>query len=292
MQFFDLQYFADGGGDGVASAQTGAQSQTDGANGTGEQSAQEDKEALRRADYETKIKGEYKDYYKQDVEKAIKSRFKDHDALAKKAARVDEYAPLMNMLADKYGVTDAGDINAVMAALENDESFYEEEAMRKGFTVEQLKEVKQLERDSRAYKHLLEQNEMETRARETYSQWVNEAETVKGLYPDFDLDAEVNSDETGERFVNLLGKGVSVRQAYELIHMDDLMSGAMQKTANVVREQTFNEIRTRGMRPSENGGAGNAAAKTGALDPAKMTKAQRDEIARRARNGERITLRE
>ena len=290
MQFFKLQYFAEGGGEGGAPAATGAQ--TEGITGTNEQSEQKDAEALRRSDYESKIKGEYKDYYKQDVEKAIKSRFKDHDALVKKAARVDEYTPLMSMLAEKYGIADAEDIKAVMTALENDESFYEEEAMREGLTVEQLKRFKQLERDSKAYQHLLYQNDIEDKARETYSKWVNEAESVKALYPDFDLDAEVNAEETGERFINLLSKGVDVKQAYELIHMDELMSGAMQKTANVVREQTFNEIRTRGMRPSENGGAGNAAAKTGALDPAKMTKAERDKIARRARNGERITFRE
>lgn len=290
MQFFKLQYFAEGGGEGGAPAAAGAQ--TEGITGADEQGEQKDAEALRRSDYESKIKGEYKDYYKQDVEKAIKSRFKDHDVLVKKAARVDEYTPLMSMLAEKYGIADAGDIKAVMTALENDESFYEEEAMREGLTVEQLKRFKQLERDSKAYQHLLYQNDIEDKARETYSKWVNEAESVKALYPDFDLDAEVNAEETGERFINLLSKGVDVKQAYELIHMDELMSGAMQKTANVVREQTFNEIRTRGMRPSENGGAGNAAAKTGALDPAKMTKAERDKIARRARNGERITFRE
>ena len=78
MQFFKLQYFAEGGGEGGAPAATGAQ--TEGITGTNEQSEQKDAEALRRSDYESKIKGEYKDYYKQDVEKAIKSRFKDHDA--------------------------------------------------------------------------------------------------------------------------------------------------------------------------------------------------------------------
>lgn len=287
MQLFKLQFFADGaegsvGGEGAAEtgAQTDVQAEvTD---------TRTDEQKL--ADYNALVKGEYKDFYKKDVEKAVKSRFKDHEALSAKAKRADSTEPLLEMLAARYGLQDTSDVQGIIDALDNDDAFYIDEAERNGMTVEQYRKMERLQRDSTMYHRMMRDQAAQQKANETYQGWIDQAEQLQNYYPDFNLDNEVNNEETGERFVSMLSKGIDVKTAYEIIHMDELMGGAMAKTANVVREKTYNEIRTRGMRPSENGGAGNAAAKPMQLDPAKMTKKQRDEYARRAMRGETITF--
>lgn len=288
MQLFKLQFFADGaeggvGGEGAAdtvAAQTDIQTEvTD---------TRTDEQKL--ADYNALVKGEYKDFYKKDVEKAVKSRFKDHEALSAKAKRADSTEPLLEMLAARYGLQDTSDVQGIIDALDNDDAFYIDEAERNGMTVEQYRKMERLQRDSTMYHRMMRDQAAQQKANETYQGWIDQAEQLQNYYPDFNLDNEVNDEETGERFVSMLSKGIDVKTAYEIIHMDELMGGAMAKTANVVREKTYNEIRTRGMRPSENGGAGNAAAKPMQLDPAKMTKKQRDEYARRAMRGETITF--
>lgn len=287
MQLFKLQFFADGAEGGVGG---------EGAADTGEQTdiqtevtdTRTDEQKL--ADYNALVKGEYKDFYKKDVEKAVKSRFKDHEALSAKAKRADSTEPLLEMLAARYGLQDTSNVQDIIDALDSDDSFYIDEAERNGMTVEQYRKMERLQRDSTMYHRMMRDQAAQQKANETYQGWIDQAEQLQNYYPDFNLDNEVNNEETGERFVSMLSKGIDVKTAYEIIHMDELMGGAMAKTANVVREKTYNEIRTRGMRPSENGGAGNAAAKPMQLDPAKMTKKQRDEYARRAMRGETITF--
>lgn len=51
------------------------------------------------------------------------------------------------MLAQKYGV-DPGDLEKLSSAIEEDDSYYEDEATRRGLTVQQLKEMKRIEREN------------------------------------------------------------------------------------------------------------------------------------------------
>ena len=86
-----------------------------------------------------------------------------------------------------------------------------------------------------------------------------------------------------------LKSGVDVRTAYEVAHHDEIISGAMQFTAQKVKEKTVNDIRARGMRPSE-GGLGEHPAGEGQLDVTKLTRQQRADMAKRASRGEIINL--
>ena len=57
---------------------------------------------------------------------------------------------------------------------------------------------------------------------------------VKEVYPTFDLEKEAGNPE----FAALLKRGVSMKQAFEVLHMDELMQGAMQYTAAKVQQTT------------------------------------------------------
>ena len=116
------------------------------------------------------------------------------------------------------------------------------------------------------------------------------AAAAAGIYPGLSLEAEANDPETGEQFMRLLSSGVDVRTAYEVIHKDDIISGAMHYTAQKVKEKTVNDIRARGLRPQENGAQGSTAAKVVKSDPKSWTDKDMDEVIRRVAAGERIVL--
>ena len=53
----------------------------------------------------------------------------------------------LELLAKKYGV-DANDTEALNKAIEEDDAYYEEEALEKGITVQQLKEIRRMEKEN------------------------------------------------------------------------------------------------------------------------------------------------
>lgn len=247
-----------------------------------------DSSAARTAEFEKLIKGQYKAEFDARTQKIINERFKHTKELEQQAGKVKELAPLLDMLAGKYGV-DGSDVSALVKAVTEDDSYYEQEAMDKGLSVEQLKHIKQIERENAAFKRAAQDRERQASADRIYAQWQQQSDTTKQIYPGFDLQAETGHPETGQRFLSLLKSGVDVQTAYEVIHKDELITHAMYTTAQAVESKVVNDIRARGLRPQENGGSGSGAFVT-KKDPKTFTKKDRDEISRRVLRGERIEL--
>jgi hypothetical protein len=243
----------------------------------------------REAEFEKLIKGEYKDLYEKRFKQGLDARFKQQKAMEEQLNASKAFDPVREMLATKYGV-DGTDANAILKALEEDNSFYEEEAMAKGMSIEQVKQFHKLERENAAFKRSMQEQQAREQAAQRFQQLTQQGEALKQVYPNFDLQAEANDPASGQRFRALLNSGVDVRTAYEVIHMNDIMGGAMQYTAQTIQQKTINDIRARGMRPAENGAGGNAAAAVVKSDPKKFTRKDRDEISRRVMRGERIEL--
>jgi len=243
-----------------------------------------DKDA-NRAEFERLIKGDYRDAFGERVQRIIDERFKGVKGLEE---RVESMAPLMDMLASRYNVK-ADDVPALLKALEQDSGFYEQEAMEKGMTVEQLREFKQMERENARFREMLNRQRQQEEANRTYGEWMRQGEELKGIYPGFDMAAEARHPETGQQFLALLKNHVPIRTAYEVIHKDEIMGGAMHYTAQQVRKQTVDDIRTRGLRPEENGAGGQGPAQVKA-DVRSLTKEDRREIERRVMRGERIVF--
>lgn len=249
-----------------------------------------DTQEQRRAEFERLIKDEYKDLFDERAQQIVNARFKEVKALEAQANQAKALSPVVDMLASKYGV-DGSNIDALVKAIQEDDSYYEDEAMQKGLTVEQLKAMKRLERENAEFKRAAQEQQRRANADRIYAQWEQQSESLKSVYPGFDLRTECNNPETGARFVGLLKSGVDVKTAYEVIHKDDLIGGAMQYTAQTIQQKTMNDIRARGMRPAENGGNGNSAAVVRKPDPRTWTKKDREEVSRRVlEKRERIEL--
>lgn len=233
----------------------------------------------RRAEFEKLIKGEYKDLYDERMQDTIQKRLKGSKET------VDKYnalTPTLEMLAKKYGV-DAGDIESLNKAIQEDDSYYEEEALEKGITVQQLKEIRKMERENAALKAQMEEAQRQENGKKLYATWMQQAEEAKKVYPSFDIQTEMNNP----KFVDLLRSNIDVRTAYEVLHKDDIIRGAMQFTAQTVESKIAKKVASNGARPSENGMSSQSAAVVKS-DVSQLSKADRAEIIRRVQRGEKI----
>ena len=294
----DPQLFAEGAGDGGTGAE-GTKGVTAAAAGpqkgvknplanvkygiqdapaAGEQVAQVTTED-RNAKFEELIKGEYKDLYAAKVQDTIQKRLKGQQETID---RYNALSPTIEMLARKYGVK-ADDIEALNKAIEEDDAYYEEEALQKGMTVQQLKEIRKMERENADLRRQMQEQKTKENADRIYAGWLQQAEDAKAVYPSFDLKAEMANPQ----FVNLLRSNIDVRTAYEVLHKDEIIPAAMQFTAKTVEQKLTNKILSGGARPAENGMNSQGAALVKS-DVSQLSKADRQEIIRRVQRGEKI----
>ena len=112
-----------------------------------------------------------------------------------------------------------------------------------------------------------------------------EAEALRGLYPDFDYAAEA----ADPAFAALVQAGVPLRQAYETMHLDDLLVGAMQYSARRTMERLAGAALAGQQRPMENGLAAGSPVRH-EFDPRTMTGEQFRDLRERVYRGEKIYL--
>ena len=300
----NLQLFAEGGGDGGTGATgttgataTAAVSQTKGVKSnpladvkygiqpteatTPTAEVVENPTEDRNAKFEALIKGEYKDLYDQRMQDTIQKRLKGSKETVEK---YEALAPTLEILAKKYGV-DAADIKALNKAIEEDDSYFEEEALEKGVSVEQLKEIRKMERENADLKRQMEERNRRENANRLYAQWMEQEKQTKAVYPSFDLKTEMQNPN----FRNLVQSNVDVKTAFEVIHKDEIIPAAMQYTAKAVEQKIANKIMANGARPTENGNSSQGAAQSKS-DVSLLTKADRAEVMRRVAKGEKISF--
>lgn len=278
------------GGGGTAGAAAGSAESAGTPAGTEAAGQEAQQGADDRAEFERLIKGQYKVYYDEKVQGHIKERFKaSKQAEARMQKTIDGMQPVMQMLAEKYHA-DPEDVEAISKAIQEDSSYYEDEAAERGMSVEQLKEFKRISRENAALRAAEEQRQEKAGQQEAMLRWQQQSETVAQKYPGFQgLEEEANDPVTGERFLQLLSSGIDVENAYKVVHMDDLISGALEYGVNKARQDTVQTIKARGMRPSENGASGTGAA-VQHKDVASLTKDERAQLMKRALRGESIDL--
>jgi len=291
LKLRDLQTFAEGGaGNGGAGAEgatgvtaTDAVSQETGVK-EGAPAAEDAQTAAeppvdRNAEFKKLIKGEYKDAYSKMVNDTVRDRLKGTKETVDK---FNSLTPALELLAGRYGV-EVGDVSALVAAIEEDNSFFEAEAYEKGMSVEELKRVRKLERENDTLRRKMEEQASRERAAETYREWLTKAEEVKQTYPAFDLEAEL----ANPKFVDLLRSHIDMRTAFEVLHRDEILPAAMQYTAKTVEQQVVNNIKANGARPQENG-LRSQSASTSKMDLLNSTKAQRQAWLKDIAKGKRM----
>lgn len=235
----------------------------------------------RQRRYRELMSGEFKDLYDEDARRLTGRSAREAAALRDQAARVQ---PVLDLLLDRYKIGD-GDLSKLQAAVENDSAYWSQAAEEAGMSVEQYKRFQQLQRQNQ---ELLRQQRArlgQDRADAQLRAWNDQAEQLKAVYPSFDLSREAQNRD----FLSMLKAGVPVRQAYEVIHMDEIKAATAVMQAKATEKAVTSNIKAKGARPQENG-TGAASGFTVKDDVSRLTPKDRAEIARRAARGEIITF--
>ena len=278
----DLRLFDDGGAGAAVGSTAGAEGtgMAGGADGTGTDTGTQTRDF--DAEFNELISGEFKDAYKKKVDAFVKDRLKGSKQTESK---LKDAEALLNLVGERYG-WDGKDYAALRTSLESDKAYLEEEALAKGMTVEQLADMKRMERENKALREQQRQADERAAFEQKFAGWSAEAAALANVYPNLNLTEEFNNPQ----FVRLLDSGVGVKAAYQAVHFDELMGGALQYTAQQAQKAALDGVKAGAMRPNENGTKGSHGANQ-KIDVTKLTKEDRMRLADEARRGKTITFR-
>lgn len=247
--------------------------------------------AEKRRAFGQLMQGEYAAEFEEAMQRAAQ-------VAAQNIQNNPQVKALMDALGEAYGVdTSSPDsLAALTDAVKNgkvkNDAYYETLAAEKGISVKTAREMDRMEGElqrANAEKQRAEQMraaaEHQQRVAAVQAQWQAEAERLQQKYPSFALDEVLNNPAVAD----MIRRGIGLEAAYRAAYFDQLMENQTAQTAKQVEQGVAARIQQRGQRPTENGVHPGGAAET-KVDVEHMTRAQRAELARRARRGERIVL--
>lgn len=210
----------------------------------------------KNAQFKKLIKGEYKDVYNKMFKDAINERFKNNKVNEDRLAKAET---VLARVAQMSGNSDTKDLDALMSRLDDIDPTLEDEAVRRGMSVEALREIKKIERQNAEYARQEQQRKAQEKVNLQMQEWNNQAVELKNLYGDrFNLDEELKNDE----FRGLLEYGYPMQKAFEVCHIDEFVGSAMQYASTNTSKQIAQDIKAQGNRPVENGLHNNAPVKS------------------------------
>lgn len=247
--------------------------------------------AEKRRAFGQLMQGEYAAEFEEAMQRAAQ-------VAAQNIQNNPQMKALMDALGEAYGVdTSSPDsLAALTDAVKNgkvkNDAYYETLAAEKGISVKTAREMDRMEGElqrANAEKQRAEQMraaaEHQQRVAAVQAQWQAEAERLQQKYPSFALDEVLNNPAVAD----MIRRGIGLEAAYRAAYFDQLMENQTAQTAKQVEQGVAARIQQRGQRPTENGVRPGGAAEN-KVDVEHMTRAQRAELARRARRGERIVL--
>lgn len=244
--------------------------------------------------FEELIKGDYKEDYQKEVDRVINKRFAQSKGIEEELEKRKGFDPVLNELATRYNV-DPSDPNALAEAIKNDKAHIQAYADDKGVSYDEAKRQLDYQANMKELAMMKEQNRQqekqyfEEKQRQEFNARLQEqVGATKEMYGDaFDPDVEFESEE----FISLVRAGIDVKTAFEVIHKDDLMNGAITKAVADTKKRVVQDIQAKGKRPSENGiESANPGVST--FNPDKLSRKAKEDIERRVARGEKIGVEE
>ena len=256
-----------------------------------EATAGEQTEAPPEESFDELINGKFKADFDKRVQGIVQNRLRASKANEEQLGKLQ---PIADMLAERYGTDDP---DALMQALADDKALYEAEAVDKGIPVDLLMQTKQLERKQKMLDRQQQEIAQRNQAEQEYANLLQQAAALKAVNPAFDLDAEMANPAFGRMVLQPpMGSGIPLESAYYAIHHKEIEAAQRQPHMQVTQyavaqtqQKVANAIAAGQRRPSENGATG-ASPAINKADPRSLTRADREEIRRRVRNGERIVF--
>ena len=252
----DLCLFGDGGNGGATGAAAApaadrgdAAFENSGAEaGTGAESGRD--ADGREESFDSLVKGRFKEDYDKSVRDIVTRRLKSEKQARERAER---FLPIIRALGEKYGIDTSDPDSVNVQSLQERISGKGEAAAGQG------------EKD------------------EGFLRLIQEGRELVGQYPSFSIEEELANPE----FSRMVWAGVPMKTAYEAVHKDRILAGAVKYTADRVREMISQSIQAGAGRPDENGVRAHSAAVAG---PDLSSKSYRERIKERVRRGEKVFL--
>ena len=225
----------------------------------------EEKKEANKLDFDELVRGDYRQEYNKKVEEIIKNRLKDHYQLKKSLEDITE---ALNGLKDKLGIK-AKDNKEIISQIT--------ERLGKADSTFNVKETNSSD-EVRNEKNTL------TNARGEVMKLLSNSEKAKEYYPQFDIKKELKDPE----FRKILKfTGNDPKKAFEILHFDEIVSSIIRDTAKLAQERMAGSIAAKASRPVEGAQSASSTVYIN-QDPKSLSKADRADIKRRVRRGEKI----
>ena len=284
---FNLQLFADGGGDGGDGGSASASSgEALGNNDSGEDKilasipekakkyyqkamqkssgsttdastqnsdngqATNDQSTTEKLSYADLIKSDdYKDEHKAYMDKTIGDRLKKYKGIEESLGK---HKALLDTVANKYGVNpdDENFLEFLSDKIDADDSYYENYAMEHDISTEEARRIVTMERKAAQFDAQKEAMEKQEQARQTIMVLRKNAEKTKSQFPQFDLDTEMQN----EQFRRLCAaNNGDTTAAYMACHWNEILPATVQMASRQIQSQTAQAVASNKARPIENG---------------------------------------
>lgn len=227
---------------------------------------------------EEKEEAEYQEYLRrfksrdeERIKRTLNARMRGHNAMK---GELDELRPIAEYMRQVYGARNNSEL---FERLQQDKRLISEQAAKLGMSDDAYLQYMKYKSKADAADRAQRVRDVEEKMTKLFS----DEQALMEKYPDFDPEEYRDNKE----FDSMLRAGVPMEHAYRVLNLDKLEGEARRQGAAEAAEA----MRQRRNRPAENASKRSAAAKYG-KDVANMTKAQREELERRALRGETITL--
>jgi len=207
--------------------------------------------------------------------------------VSKMKGTIDELVPALELLSRNYGkqfdVSDPESVKALVAAITNDNSYYEGLAADMGTDVETAKRIDQREKEAARKDQLAQQTMQEQMLRNHVDSIRRQAADLQKRIPGFNLDAEMRN----ERFVRMTSPegGMSVEDAFYAIHHRELEQQRINETAARTAQALSNSIQAGRSMPNENGSVSRQATNVSPKMYSQMNASERAEFKKRLKYG-------
>ena len=221
--------------------------------------------------------------YNKQMQSVVQSRLRSAKGAEETLGKL---APALELLARKHGMDpEKPDYDALVQAIRDDDSFYEDKALEMGVSVETAKQIEQKAQDNARQQRqeaiTLEQQKIQNHIMSLEQQ----GEELKKVFPNFDLRTELQNPAFAR--MTSPNMGLSVEDAYYAVHRKEIMATGMQVTAQKTAQMISNSIQAGTRRPAEAGTTGQAPSVT-TFDYRNASQQQREALKRRIRSGEKI----
>lgn len=243
------------------------------------------------ARFDELISGEFKEAFGRRMENATKDRLRKMGTKYEQKqnelqAQLNKCNELLGMIGSKYGIMD-GNLERIRQEIERDTTYWEDAAAKEGMSVDQYMHMKKIERENADFRKAQEESDRIQRRDQVLAKWNKEATELGKVYKGFSLEKELENP----KFRELISHGVDMRNAYEALHMDEILGGAMAYTAQTVAKKQIDAIKNGQSHPAE-GAASSGQAVKNSKKISNMTLEEMRAEAKKARNGDIITFRE